>query len=312
MPFDGRARRPARAVKVDARAVTGQAGLGGARPTAVAMVLTAATSIQFGAAFAVTLFDALGAGGATLLRLAWAALILTALWRPRLRGQPAGALTTAVQFGLALGLMNWSFYEAIARIPLGVAVTLEFIGPLGVAVVGSRRPRDLLWVILAAAGIVLLGDAGTGSRLDPWGVAFALAAGACWAAYIVLSARTGAALPGGRGLAIAMVVATAVALPAGVLQAGSRLVDPPLLAAGLVVALASSVIPYSLELEVLRRLPAAVFGVLMSLEPALAALAGFLVLGQGLVWTEVMAIGLVVLASAGAASTARTPPAHEP
>lgn len=303
MSFDGRAPRPARAVP---------AGIGGHRAAAVAMVLTAATSIQFGAAFAVTLFEALGAGGATLLRLGWASLILVVLWRPRLRGQPAGALSTALQFGLALGLMNWSFYEAIERIPLGVAVTLEFVGPLGVAVFGSRRPRDLVWVALAAAGILLLGEAAAGGRLDVAGVALALFAGTCWAAYIVLGARTGAALAGGRGLAIAMVVAALVALPAGVLQAGSRLLEPELLAAGLVVALASSVIPYSLELEVLRRLPAAVFGVLMSLEPALAALAGFLVLGQQLGAVEVVAIGLVVLASAGAARSARTAPAIEP
>ncbi len=275
------------------------------------MVIAAAGSIQFGAAFAVTLFDSLGPGGATLLRLGFAATLLLVFWRPRLRGQPTGALRTAVMFGAALGLMNWTFYEAIERIPLGVAVTFEFVGPLGVAVFGSRRPRDLVWVALAALGILLLADPGGGGALDPVGIALALFAGACWAAYILLSARTGALFRGGGGLALAMVVAALVALPAGLTQGEARLLEPELLAAGLFVALASSVIPYSLELEALRRLPPGAFGVLMSLEPAVAALAGLLILGQGLHAAAVAAIGLVVTASAGAAATARTPPPAE-
>lgn len=272
------------------------------------MVMGAAGSIQFGAAFAVTLFDELGPGGATLLRLGWAAALLLVFWRPRLRRQPAGALRVAGLFGLALGLMNWTFYEAIERIPLGAAVTFEFVGPLGVAVLGSRRPRDLAWVALAAAGIVALGDSGGGGgALDPHGIALALFAGCCWGAYILLSARTGALFGGGSGLALAMVVAALVALPAGLTQAGAQLLEPRLLGAGLIVALASSVVPYSLELEALRRLPPAVFGVLMSLEPAVAALAGLAVLGQDLSRLDGAAILLVVLASAGAATTARTP-----
>jgi inner membrane transporter RhtA len=275
------------------------------------MVIAAAGSIQFGAAFAVTLFDSLGPGGATLLRLSFAAALLLVFWRPRLRGQPVGALRTALLFGVALGLMNWTFYEAIERIPLGVAVTFEFVGPLGVAVFGSRRPRDLVWVALAALGILLLADPGGGGALDPVGIALALFAGACWAAYILLSARTGALFSGGGGLALAMVVAALVALPAGLTQGEGRLLEPELLAAGLVVALASSVIPYSLELEALRRLPPGAFGVLMSLEPAVAALAGLLILGQGFDAAAVAAIALVVTASAGAAATARTPPPAE-
>jgi inner membrane transporter RhtA len=275
------------------------------------MVMAAAGSIQFGAAFAVTLFDSLGPGGTTLARLGWAAALLLVVWRPKLRGQPPGALRLAAAFGLALGLMNWTFYEAIDRIPLGAAVTFEFIGPLGVAVLGSRRARDLMWVGLAAAGILLLADLGGESRLDPVGVGLALFAGICWGAYILLSARTGAVFSGGGGLALAMAVAALVALPAGLSQGGVDLLQPALLLSGLVVALASSVIPYSLELEALRRLPPGVFGVLMSLEPAVATLAGLLILGQDLGALQVAAIALVIVASAGAAATAPTPPPTE-
>ena len=277
------------------------AAASGGRPAAVAMVLAAAGSLQVGAAFAVTLFDDLGPGGAAFLRLALAAVVLLAIWRPRVRGHPRADLRVAGAFGVALGLMNWSIYEAIDRIPLGVAVTIEFWGPLAVAVVGSRRPLDLLWAALAAGGILLLADPG-GGAIDAAGVALALLAGGCWAAYIALSARTGRVFPGGTGLAIAMAVGALVVLPAGVAQGGGALVQPGLLAGALVVALASSVLPYSLELEALRRLPAAVFGVLMSLEPAVAALAGLVLLGQSLVAREWVAIVLVVAASAGAAA----------
>jgi inner membrane transporter RhtA len=269
----------------------------GGRPVAVGMVLAAAASLQVGAAFAVTLFDDVGPAGAAFLRLAFAAAVLWAVWRPRL----AGDLRLAAAFGVALGLMNWSIYEAMDRIPLGVAVTIEFAGPLLVAVIGSRRPLDGVWIVLAAAGILLLADPGGGST-DAAGVAFALAAAGCWVAYIYLSKRTGAAFPGGSGLAIAMAVGALVVLPAGVIQGGSGLAEPGVLGAAFVVALASSVLPYSLELEALRRLPEAVFGVLMSLEPAVAALAGFVVLGQDLGAREIAAIAMVVAASAGAAS----------
>ena len=194
--------------------------------------------------------------------------------------------------------MNWSIYEAMDRIPLGVAVTIEFAGPLAVAVAGSRRPLDGLWIVLAAAGIVLLADPGGGGA-DAAGVLFALLAAACWSAYIVLSKRVGQAFPGGSGLALAMVFGTLVALPAGLHQGAGGLLEPHVLAVGLAVAIASSVLPYSLELEALRRLPAAVFGVLMSLEPAVAALAGWVVLDQVLGARELLAIALVVVASAG-------------
>ena len=264
---------------------------------AAGLVLAAAGSLQVGAAFAVTLFDELGAGGAAFLRLALAALVLWAIWRPRLTGR----LRLAAAFGVALGLMNWSIYEAMARIPLAVAVTIEFAGPLLVAVIGSRRPLDGLWVLLAAGGIVILADPGGGS-VDAAGVAFALAAAACWMAFIFLGQRTAEAFAGGSGLALAMAVGALVVLPAGLAQGGTALAEPDLLGAALVVALASSVLPYTLELEALRRLPTAVFGVLLSLEPAVAALAGFAVLGQALGARALVAVGMVVVASAGAAS----------
>jgi inner membrane transporter RhtA len=278
------------------------------RAVAVGLVLAAAGSLQVGAAFAVTLFDELGPGGAAFLRLALAALVLWAIWRPKIPSQPPER-RLAVAFGVALGLMNWSIYESIARIPLGVAVTIEFAGPLLVAVLGSRRPLDGVWVTLAAAGIVLLADPGGGS-IDGLGVFFALCAAACWMAYIHLSQRTGQAFPGGSGLALAMAVGALIVLPAGVVQGAGALFEPDLLGAALVVALGSSVLPYSLELEALRRLPAAVFGVLMSLEPAVAALAGFVVLAQDLGARELVAIAMVVVASAGA--TLRSGAAVEP
>src|SRR3954454_6738607 len=200
--------------------------VGGVRPPesreragAVGLVVVAAVSPQIGAAFAVTLFDELGPAGAAFLRLAFAAIVLCAIWRPRLTGD----LRLAAAFGVALGLMNLSFYEAIDRIPLAAAVTIEFAGPLLVAVIGSRRALDGLWILLAAAGIVLLVNPGGGS-LDPLGGAFAAAAGSCWMAYIYLSKRVGAAFSGGAGLALAMAVGAVIVLPAGLLQAQAALI----------------------------------------------------------------------------------------
>lgn len=231
--------------------------------------------------------------------------MLLAWWRPRLGGHSRGEVVVALAFGLTLGTMNLAIYEAMDRIPIGVAVTIEFAGPLGLAVALSRRALDLLWVALAAAGILLLTNPFGASGLDPAGVGFALLAAAAWAVYIPLSARTGRLFPGGAGLAVAMGAGALLVAPAGIAQGGERLLEPALLAAGAAVALASSVIPYSLELESLRRIPARVFGVLMSMEPAVATLAGFLVLGQALGALELFAIGLVVAASAGVTSTVR-------
>ena len=273
----------------------------------VALVVVAVTTLQLGAAFAVTLFDELGPAGTSVLRLGLAALILWALWRPRVRGHASRDLAVTVAFGVMLGTMNWCIYEAMDRIPIGVAVTIEFAGPLGLAVALSRRALDLVWVVLAAAGILLLTNPFGASDLDAAGVGFALLAAAAWAAYIPLSARTGRLFPGGAGLALAMAAGALLVAPAGIAQGGSELLQPELLASGAVVALASSVVPYSLELESLRRIPARVFGVLMSLEPGVAALAGFLVLDQGLSATDLLAIALVAGASAGAAAGAEGP-----
>lgn len=272
------------------------------------LVLAAVASVQFGAALAKTLFDDLGPGGTVFLRVLFAALVLLALWRPRAGGRQRRDLYLAAAFGVSLAGMNLSFYEALDRIPLGIAVTFEFVGPLGVAVAGSRRALDVLWVVLAAGGILLLSDFGDFGRLDSAGVGLALLAGGFWATYILLSARTGRVFPGGSGLALALVVASALLLPVGLADGGDALLQPDLLAIGAAVAMLSSAIPYSLELESLRRLPEAVFGVLMSLEPAMAALAGFVVLGQDLRARELVAILLVVAASAGAARGARVVP----
>ena len=271
------------------------------------LVLGAISSVQFGAALAKTLFDEIGAGGTVFVRVLFAALVLALIWRPRVAGLGRREGLLAVLFGLTLAGMNLAFYSALDRIPLGITVTLEFVGPLGVAVVGSRGALDLLWVGLAAAGILLLSDFGT-TDLDGLGVALALFAGCLWAAYILLSARVGQVFPGGTGLALAMLVAAVLLCPVGVADAGADLFVPWILAAGAAVAILSSVIPYSLELEALRRIPPGVFGVLMSLEPAVAALAGFVVLGEELVPRELVAILLVVAASAGAAGGAKVAP----
>jgi inner membrane transporter RhtA len=271
------------------------------------LVLAAVASVQFGGAFAKTLFDEIGPGGTVFLRVFFAALILGALWRPALSGRSAADWRLVAAYGLALVAMNLSFYEALDRIPLGIAVTFEFVGPLGVAIAGSRRALDLLWVVLAAAGIVLLSDFGT-ADLDGLGVALALLAGGFWAAYILLAARVGRRYPGGQALALGMAFGVVMVAPVGLADAGGDLFSAEVLAVGLAVAILSSAIPYTLELEALRRMPQGVFGVLMSLEPAAAALAGFIVLGEGLATREVVAIALVVTASAGAARNASVPP----
>jgi inner membrane transporter RhtA len=271
------------------------------------LVLLGIASVQFGAALAKGLFDEIGVGGTVFLRVFFAALVLVALWRPSLRGRGRRELRLVVAFGLVLACMNLAFYSALDRIPLGAAVTFEFIGPLGVAVAGSRKALDLLWVALAAIGILLLSDFGAGD-LDPLGIALALLAGAFWAAYILLSARVGQEFEGADGLALAMVVGAAVLVPVGVGDAGGELLVPWILAVAAAVAILSSAIPYALEMEALRRMPTGVFGVLMSLEPAVAALAGFLLLGEDLNAREIVAILFVVAASAGASREAVVAP----
>jgi len=272
-----------------------------------ALVLAAVTSVQFGAALAKSLFDEIGSGGTVFVRVLFAAIVLALIWRPRIAGHGTRDLRLALAFGLVLAGMNLAFYSSLERIPLGIAVTFEFVGPLGVAVFGSRRPLDLVWVALAAAGILLLTGFG-GGDLDGLGVALALLAGGLWAAYILIGVRVGQVFPGGTGLALAMMVATVPLAPVGIAEAGGDLLVPWVLALGAAVGVMSSAIPYTLELEALRRLPAGVFGVLMSLEPAVAALAGFVVLGEQLATRELAAILLVVAASAGAARGATVAP----
>jgi inner membrane transporter RhtA len=234
-------------------------------------------------------------------------VVLVALWRPSLRSRSPRELLLAASFGVVLAGMNLSFYEALDRIPLGIAVTIEFVGPLAVAIAGSRRAIDLLWVALAAGGIVALTQ-GRAHGLDLAGVMFALLAGCLWGAYILVNARVGRAFERGTGLSLAMVVGSLLALPAGIIDGGAHLLRAHSLELGAAVGMLSSAIPYSLELEALRRIATALFGVLMSLEPAMAALAGFIVLGQALSARALAGIGLVVVASVGASLRSRRAP----
>src|SRR3954463_2716110 len=270
------------------------------RPTAPAplLVLGAVASVQTGAAVAKDLFADVGPGGAVLLRLASAALLLLAVSRPRLGGRSRQDLGLAVVFGLVLTAMNVTFYYSLARIPLGVAVTIEFVGPLALAVAGSRRRLDLLWVVLAAAGVVLL--TGGGGRIDMVGALLALIAGGFWAVYILLSQRVGRVFPGASGLALGLAAGTLALLPLALLPAGDRVVDASVLWRGAVIGVLSSALPYSLEMFALRRMRASVFSVLMSIEPAFAALSGLVFLGEHLNVREWIAIGCVVAASIGA------------
>ena len=285
------------------------------RSPAVGLVGVGAVSVQFGAAFATRLFGRVGPAGAVTLRLVVAAVVLLAAL-PLLRGRPQAASPwdrlVVVGFGLVLAAMNLSFYEALDRIPLGVAVTIEFSGPLCLALVASRRWSDGLWAAAAGAGVALLAS-GVGRHLDAAGLAFAVLAGAFWVGYILLSRETGRRFESLGGLAAAMAVGAVAVLPFGVVAGGARLLRPSVLALGLAVGVMSSVIPYSLELLALRRVTARAFGVMMSLDPALATAAGFIVLGQHLDLREWVALGLVVGANLGntltgsAEATAITP-----
>lgn len=268
------------------------------RSGALVLFLAAVVSVQFGGAVAATLVPVIGAAGSVVLRLGIGAAVLLLVARPSLRGHHPSAWRTVALFGLALGAMNWSFYASLARLPIGVAVTIEFIGPLTLAAVQSRRRRDVVAVVAAAGGILLISRALTipWHELDLVGIGLALLAGACWAAYVVCSQRTGAAFPGVDGLAIAMVVALAVVLPFGVASVPSWTGE--VVAKGAAIAILSSVLPYSFELLALRRLSQQVFGILLSLEPAVAAVAGLLVLGQRLAPIQLVGMAMVVAASA--------------
>ena len=281
------------------------------RVPAALLVLTAIGSVQIGSAIARTLFDDLGAAGVTLLRLAIASLVLGVATRPRLRGWSPAAWQAAAALGLVMAGMNLVFYLSLRTVPLGTAVTVEFLGPLLLALVQTRRLFDLLWALAAGAGVVLLGvDSGGSAPLG--GLALALIAGLCWAGYIVLSARLGRLVPGTGGLAVSLAVGALVVLPFGARSASAVLDRPVLLIGATAVALLSSVFPYGLEITALRHIPTRVFGILMSLEPGAAAIAGLLLLHQRLGLREIVALLLVSLASLAVTLTHRQPVAASP
>jgi len=274
------------------------------RASAVFLVLGAATSVQGGASVAKSLFPELGPPGVVFLRLLFGSIALWAIARPELRGRPRRELRLVAALGVVLVSMNVSFYESIDRLPLGIAVTVEFLGPLAVAVLGSRRRVDFVWIAFAGLGVALLADGG-GRSVHATGLLLAALAGLFWALYIFLSVPIGKAYPGASGLAPAMVLGAVLIAPWGIISAGHHLREPQLVGAAVGVGLLSSALPWSLELEALRRLPTHVFGVVLSLEPAVAALAGFVLLHEHLRLRAWLAIALVVLASAGAALEVR-------
>ncbi|MGX5732089.1 threonine/homoserine exporter RhtA [Pseudoxanthomonas beigongshangi] len=272
----------------------------------IGLLLIAMASIQLGASLAKSLFPAVGAAGATALRLSVATVLLAVAFRPwRVRVERAQWPALLV-YGASLGLMNLLFYKALETIPLGIAISLEFTGPLAVALFGSRRLRDVAWVGLAVAGLLLLLPKGQGQTLDPLGAAYALSAGLCWALYILFGQKAGAE-HGPQTVALGSIIAAAVAVPFGIAHAGADLLSPALLPIALGVALLSTAIPYSLEMVALTRLPTRTFGMLMSLEPAFGALSGLLFLHEQLSGLQWLAIGAIILASAGTAMTAQAP-----
>lgn len=271
------------------------------------LVLGAIVSVQVGAAFAKSLFALTDPTAVAWLRMAAAAAIFWVFARPRLRGRTWPEWRVVIGYGIALATMNWAIYQSFARIPIGLAVTIEFLGPLAVALVGSRRARDLVWVGLAAVGVTLLGVFPT--TVDWAGIGFALLAGAAWAAYIVLSGPTGAAWEGVTGVSVGSLVGALVFLVPGLVAGGSSLWQPRVAVLAVVVGVLSSVIPYGLEMVARRRIPAGVFGILMSLEPAAAALAALLVLGEQLGWVELVAMACVIVASVGSTRALAKAPA---
>jgi inner membrane transporter RhtA len=281
------------------------------RASAVGLVLAAACSVQGGAAVAKSLFPQLGPPGVVFLRLAFGSAALWAIARPELRGRARADLRLIAALGVVLVSMNITFYEALSRAPLGVVVTVEFLGPLAVAIIGSRRAVDVLWVVLAGAGVALLAE-NRGGSVHIAGIVLAATAGFFWALYILLAVRVGQKFPGASGLAPAMALGAVLMAPWGIYTAGHHLRDAQLVGAAVGVGLLSSALPWSLEIEALRRLPPHVFSVVLSLEPAVAALTGLLFLHEQLLGRAWIAIALVVLASAGAAGHRRPPTPSTP
>jgi len=271
----------------------------GHRPADVGLVLGGIASVQCAAAVATRMFDDVGPAGATLIRTLLAAALLLAVARPAARRAGRDAWRAIVPYGAALGLMNLAFYEGVARVDLGVAVAVEFLGPLAVGALLARRPRDRVWVAAAAVGVLALTAPWSADGADPVGIAWLLLAGACWAAYILLGGRASTVLPGLQPVALAMAVAAAVALVPGIADGGGALLGGHVLLLGLVAASFGSAIPYGLEQLALRRIAPGAFGVLMALEPGMAMLAGLAVLGQRPDPLGVAGLALVVAAGIG-------------
>lgn len=271
------------------------------------LVIASIGSVQLGASFAKSLFPLAAPTAVAWLRMAVAAVIFWVIARPRVRGRSWAEWRVVLGYGVALATMNWSIYLAFSRIPIGLAVTIEFLGPLSLALFGSRRARDFLWVALAAVGVALLGVFPV--AVDWVGVSFALLAGAGWAAYIVLGRRTGRSWEGITGVSMGSLVGAALFLVPGVIAGGADLLQPKVLLLGALVGLLSSVIPYGLEMVALRSIPSGVFGILMSLEPAAAAAFALLVLGEQLSWVELVAMVCVVVASIGSTRSLASAPA---
>lgn len=269
------------------------------------LALLAILSAQMGAAVGKGLFSAIGPLGTTFLRQGFAAVLLLLLWRPQVRGLTRAQYINVLLLGIVLAAMNGVFYSALRFIPLGIAVTLEFVGPLGLALVQSRRVKDIVWALLAVVGILLLAPLGQGA-VNLMGLGLALLAGILWATYILCSARVGRSFTGGQGLALAVAVATVVIAPLGISSGSTALLRPQVLLTGIGMAILSSVITFSLELDALRRLPSRVFGILMSMEPAVATLIGFLVLREAIGLREILAMALIISASVGVSLDATT------
>jgi inner membrane transporter RhtA len=276
----------------------------------VVSILLAVFSVQGGATIAKGLFPVIGAAGTAAVRIGLSAIILLAVFRPPVHRFTAAQWRAVVPYGVTIGVMNLLFYQALVRIPLGLAVTLEFVGPLAVAIVGSRRALDAVWIVLAAIGIALIAPWQAGSAIDALGVAIALLTGGCWAAYIVLGGRVSRLLTGGVAVAIGMSIATLTVVPFALAGGGFGSLAPRLYAAAVALAVLSSALPFTLEMNALRALPGRTFSILMSLEPAVAALCGLVLLGEHLTKAQWVAVGLVIAASVGATVTAHQVPVH--
>lgn len=270
------------------------------KPSPTGLLLLAIISVQFGSALAKSLFTELGLWGVLSLRVSFSTLILFTLWRLKWHSQIRQNFKLIVAFGIVFAMMNACFYAAIDRIPLGITIALEFTGPLGLAILKSQRWLDGLWALLAAIGIVLLTPL-SGASINGWGVILALLAGIFWALYILLSAKVGQKLAGIEGLAWALAVSTAILLPIGIVQTGSALLNPKLLLMGAGVAVLSTTLPYSFEMMALRSLPIKVFGIMLSIEPMVGVIAGFLILQETLSVRSLIACTLVCIAAAGSA-----------